>query len=89
MHVLQMDEFGGTSGIRDAGLLESAVLRPRQRYHYGELKTIVDLAVAYATALSGNHPFVDGNSVWRFTPCSCFCVCTVWRSKRLPGKPLK
>lgn len=61
LHALQIDECGGSPGIRDAGLLESAVLRPRQRYHYGELKTIVDLAVAYATALSGNHPFVDGN----------------------------
>lgn len=60
LHTLQIDEFGGTPGIRDIGLLESAVLRPHQRY-YGERKTIVDLAVAYATALSGNHPFVDGN----------------------------
>jgi death-on-curing protein len=61
LHALQIDEFGGTAGIRDSGLLESAVMRPRQRYHYGELKTIVDLAVAYAAALSSNHPFVDGN----------------------------
>jgi death-on-curing protein len=61
LHGLQIDEFGGTRGIRDAGLLESAVLRPRQRYHYGELTTIVDLAVAYAAALSANHPFIDGN----------------------------
>ena len=61
MHALQIDEFGGMPGVRDVGLLDSAVLRPRQRYHYGELKTIVDLAVAYATALSRNHPFVDGN----------------------------
>jgi death-on-curing protein len=61
LHALQIDEFGGTPGVRDAGLLESAVLRPRQRYHYGELKTIADLAVAYATALSGNHLFLEGN----------------------------
>jgi death-on-curing protein len=61
LHTLQIEEFGGTPGVRDAGLLEPAVMRPRQRYHYGELKSIVDLAVAYAAALNSNHPFLDGN----------------------------
>jgi death-on-curing protein len=61
LHVLQIAAFGGAPGIRDAGLLESAVMRPRQRYHYGQLNTIADIAAAYAAAISANHPFFDGN----------------------------
>ncbi len=61
LHAMQLAEFGGRAGIRDEGLLGSAVARPRQRYHYGELETIVDIAVAYVTALNANHPFIDGN----------------------------
>lgn len=61
LHAMQIAEFGGSAGIRDYSLLEAAVMRPRQRYHSGELHTIVDLAVAYAAALNANHPFVDGN----------------------------
>lgn len=61
LHAMQLAEFRGRAGIRDRNLLEAAVIRPRQRYHYGELRTIVDLAAAYATALNANHPFFDGN----------------------------
>lgn len=61
LHAMQLAEFGGRLGIRDRNLLESAVNRPRQRFHYGELRNLVDIAVAYATALNANHPFVDGN----------------------------
>src|ERR1700728_1193529 len=61
LHAMQRVEFGGSAGIRDYGLLEAAVMRPRQRYQYGELHTIVELAVAYASALNANHPFIDGN----------------------------
>ena len=61
LHSMQILEFGGSAGIRDYGLLEGAVMRPRNRYYHGELHTVVDLAVAYASALNANHPFVDGN----------------------------
>ena len=61
LHAMQLAEFGGRAGIRDENLLGAAVARPRQRYHYGELQTIVDIAAAYATALNANHPFIDGN----------------------------
>lgn len=61
LHRLQIHFFGGSPGTRDAGLLESAAVRPRQRYHYGELAAIPELAAAYAVALSANHPFIDGN----------------------------
>jgi death-on-curing protein len=61
LHALQLVEFGGKTGTRDENLLGSAVSRPRQRYSYGELRTLVDIAAAYAAALNANHPFIDGN----------------------------
>jgi death on curing protein len=51
---------GGAERLRDAGLLESALARPRQHYAYGS-PDIVELAALYTAGLVGNHPFVDGN----------------------------
>ena len=52
--------FGGAPGIRDAGLLESALNRPRQVFAY-ESQDLCVLAGAYAHGIAKNHPFVDGN----------------------------
>lgn len=52
--------FGGTSGVRDVSLLESALARPLHVYAY-ESQDLVVLAGAYAHSLAKNHPFVDGN----------------------------
>jgi death-on-curing protein len=52
---------GGAAGVRDQGLLHSALARPRQRASYVENADIVDLAVAYTAGIVRNHPFVDGN----------------------------
>ena len=60
MHAEQLALFGGPSGIRDAGLLESAINRPVNRWHYGEVD-LARLAAAYAFGLARNHAFVDGN----------------------------
>lgn len=54
-------EFGGLAGIRDAGLLESALDRPRNRLVYEPKSTLFDLAAALCVGLAKNHPFVDGN----------------------------
>jgi death-on-curing protein len=54
-------EHGGSPGIRDQGLLDSALARPRQRFFYEPQATIFDLAAAYGYGLAKNHPFVDGN----------------------------
>jgi death on curing protein len=51
---------GGAERLRDAGLLESALARPRQHYAYGS-SDIAELAALYTAGLVGNHPFVDGN----------------------------
>jgi death-on-curing protein len=53
-------EFGGLAGVRDQGLLESALNKPRHLLHYGE-PDLFDLAAAYAHGIANNHPFCDGN----------------------------
>jgi len=52
---------GGAAGLRDAGLLSSALARPQQLDAYSDTADIVDLAAAYTSGLVQNHPFVDGN----------------------------
>jgi death-on-curing protein len=63
---------GGAIGLRDRGLLESALARPRQLHAYGGDPGIVDLAAAYATATIRNHPFMDGNKRTGFLLCVLF-----------------
>lgn len=60
VHLAQLAEHGGREGVRDRGLLESAVARPRQRLAY-EPCDLADLAASYALGLLRNHPFIDGN----------------------------
>ena len=60
IHDEQLAEHGGSPGLRDAGLLESALARPKNLAAYGD-PDIAALAAAYAFGLAKNHPFVDGN----------------------------
>jgi death on curing protein len=60
LHDLMLSHYGGCAGLRDAGLLDSALARPRQLFHYGKPK-MSELAGAYATGIVQNHPFMDGN----------------------------
>lgn len=59
-HAEQLALFGGPDGVRDLGLLESALARPINKYAYGE-SDIAALAAAYGFGIAKNHPFVDGN----------------------------
>ena len=59
-HAEQLALFGGADGIRDLGLLESALARPINKFAYGETDLAV-LAAAYGFGIARNHPFVDGN----------------------------
>ena len=52
---------GGARGIRDLGLLQSALARPRQRFAYGKKTDAIELAALYTAGIVQNHPFVDGN----------------------------
>jgi len=60
IHARQLAEFGGPQGIRDKNLLETALSKPVNKWHYGD-KDLASLAAAYAYGMARNHPFVDGN----------------------------
>jgi death on curing protein len=60
LHAEQLALFGGPDGIRDQGMLESALGRPINKFSYGET-ALAALAAAYAFGIARNHPFVDGN----------------------------
>jgi death-on-curing protein len=60
IHDRQLADHGGASGVRDEGLLDSALARPQQHAAYGE-PDLAELAALYAIAIAHNHPFIDGN----------------------------
>ncbi len=60
IHSRQLEQHGGRKGIRDEGLLESAIFRPKNQFNYSN-PTIFELAPAYGYGLTNNHPFIDGN----------------------------
>jgi death on curing protein len=60
LHEQSLAEFGGAAGIRDEGLLDSALGKPENLFAYGK-PTIFDLAASYGFGLIKNHPFIDGN----------------------------
>lgn len=59
-HAEQLSLFGGPEGIRDDGLLESALARPLNKFAYGETD-MAALAASYGFGIAKNHPFIDGN----------------------------
>ncbi len=62
IHDRQVAEHGGSAGVRDEGLLESALARAQQLHAYGDpVPDLADLAASLAYGLARNHPFVDGN----------------------------
>jgi death-on-curing protein len=72
LHERSLALHGGPSGVRDEGLLESALERPKNRFHYERVEDLVELAATYAVAVSSNHPFVDGNKRAAFHTMTLF-----------------
>ncbi len=60
-HSMQLAEHGGSDGIRDETLLDSALAKPRNVFAYGNSVSLPRLAAFYASGIARNHPFVDGN----------------------------
>jgi death-on-curing protein len=71
VHDAQLAEHGGASGVRDAGLLESALARPANLHAYGE-SALCLIAAAYAFGIVRDHPFVDGNERTAFLTAYVF-----------------
>lgn len=63
---------GGAAGVRDEGLLDSALARPLNRFAYEGVDELVELAATYAVAIASNHPFVDGNKRAAFMALGLF-----------------
>lgn len=61
IHEMSLQQHGGRIGIRDEGLLESALARPKQKFSYASGSTVIELAAAYTFGIVRNHPFLDGN----------------------------
>jgi death-on-curing protein len=61
LHRESLRQFGGADGLRDEGLLHSALARPLNRFAYENERDLCVLAAAYAKGIAQNHPFVDGN----------------------------
>lgn len=73
LHDRQIAEHGGSSGLRDAGLLESALARPQQLFAYGDPPPdLAALAASLAHGLAKNHAFVDGNKRTAIVSCETF-----------------
>lgn len=75
IHERQLAEHGGASGVRDDGLLDSALGRPQQLQAYGDPPPdLADLAASLAFGLARNHPFVDGNKRTAAVACETFIM---------------
>ncbi len=75
IHRRQLAEHGGIDGIRDAGLLESALARAQNLWAYSDPKPdIAALAASYAFGIIKNHPFLDGNKRTGYAVCRSFLI---------------
>ncbi|MBC7785803.1 MAG: type II toxin-antitoxin system death-on-curing family toxin [Burkholderiales bacterium] len=73
IHQRQLAEQGGISGVRDPGLLASALARPRQLFAYADPPVDVQaMAASYAFGIARNHPFLDGNKRTTAVVCETF-----------------
>lgn len=77
VHDEQLAEHGGAEGIRDPGLLSSALARPKNLAEY-EKPSAFDLAAAYAAGIIRNHPFLDGNKRTGFLAAYMFLALNGW-----------
>lgn len=72
IHKITIMHQGGTTGVRDIGLLDSALVRPENSFYYEHNNDVVNLAAIYAEAIVFNHPFVDGNKRTGYLTASFF-----------------
>ena len=72
LHAQTLAEHGGLEGVRDEGLLESALARPRNLFAYENVRDLAALASAYVFGIARNHPFADGNKRAAFAALGLF-----------------
>jgi len=75
IHQRQLAEHGGADGVRDAGLLDSALGKPRHMFSYTDpTPSVPRLAAAYAFGIARNHAFIDGNKRTAYVVCRVFLI---------------
>lgn len=79
LHEESLAEFGGARGLRDEGLLESALARPRNTHAYRPAATLAELAASYGYGVARNHAFVDGNKRAAFLCIGLFLAINGYR----------
>ncbi|HEY2912383.1 MAG TPA: Fic family protein [Candidatus Angelobacter sp.] len=81
LHAESLAKYGGSGGLRDGGLLQSALGCARNLYLYEGVTEVERLAAVYGYGILRNHPFIDGNSGLPFLLSDCFSLVTafLWR----------
>lgn len=87
IHERQLAEHGGGPGLRDGGLLDSALARPVNQWLYGE-EDVPALAAAYAFGVARNHPFVDGNKRTAWVLARLFIALNGGELRFTPGEAI-
>jgi death-on-curing protein len=85
LHEQSLAEFGGAAGIRDEGLLDSALGKPENLFAYGR-PTVFDLAASYGFGIVKNHPFIDGNKRAGFITAATFLELNGYRFQATEAK---
>ncbi|MBE2235050.1 MAG: type II toxin-antitoxin system death-on-curing family toxin [Anaerolinea sp.] len=78
IHFQQLQRFGGLYGVRDDGVIESALARPRNQWAYDDVTDIAALAAAYGFGLTSGHGYVDGNKRVGFVAMAVFLDLNGW-----------
>ncbi|MFZ3006404.1 MAG: type II toxin-antitoxin system death-on-curing family toxin [Phenylobacterium sp.] len=84
LHDRSIALHGGAPGLRDEGLLESALARPANLFHYEGVDDVCALAAAYLVAVASNHPFADGNKRAAYLAMGLFLM---KNGRRLTAQP--
>ena len=89
LHAKSLARFGGAEGVRDNGLLDSALARPQNAFHYDGLGDVAELAASYAFGLAKNHPFIDGNKRMAFMAVGLFLAINGWELNAEPVEAIR
>jgi death-on-curing protein len=89
LHDKSLARFGGLEGVRDEGLLDSALTRPQNAFHHDGLRDIAGFAASYAFGLAKNHPFADGNKRAAFMAVGLFLGANGWELDVGPAEAIR
>jgi death-on-curing protein len=89
IHRRDLGRHGGAAGLRDLGLLESAMARPQWLYEFNKEADLHDFAAAYAFGIVRNHPFIDGNKRLGYVAACTFLRFNGWHVAVRQGEAVR